>query len=460
MTARSEMTYLSAIELGRRYRTGDTTVVEVVSAALERIAATEPALHAYVEIFADRVMDQAHAADRALKTGAELGPLHGVPIGVKDIVDIAGVRTRCGSPGRATVAAASDDATVVTRLRAAGAIPIGKTVTQEYAAGVISAPARNPWDPNRIPGGSSGGSAASVAAGGCVAALGTDTGGSIRIPASVTGTVGLKPTYGVVPCRGIFPLAWSLDTAGPIARDVADAELVFNVLRGEPRQSLGAHHSNGSLAGVRVGVPRPHFFEYLQPDVNAAVEEALVVMRDLGATLVDVDWANAAHARAASVIISRAEASEVHANEYQRNPEGFGPDIRSRLAVADALPARDYVLALRTRDVVKRSIAALYRDNDLDVLVTPTLCATAALSGNLSVDLPGGETPIFLAYTMLTMPFNATGQPVLSLPCGFDRDGLPIGLQLVGRPHDERHLCRIGRTYELAAGWHDRRPPI
>jgi aspartyl-tRNA(Asn)/glutamyl-tRNA(Gln) amidotransferase subunit A len=460
MSATSNVTYLTAIELGRLLRSGQTTVVEVVSAALERVAASEPTLHAYVEVFTDTAMEQARAADDAFQTGASVGPLHGVPVGVKDIVDMAAIRTQCGSPGRADVALASDDATVITRLRAAGAIPIGKTVTQEYAAGVVSAPARNPWDPGRIPGGSSGGSAASVAAGGCVVALGTDTGGSIRIPASVTGTVGLKPTYGVVPCRGIFPLAWSLDTAGPIARDVADAELVFNVLRGKPDSPLGAAESNGSLAGVRVGVPRAHFFEHLQPDVDAAIEEALTVLRDLGATVVEVDWSEAAHARAVSVIVSRAESSEVHARAYQENPDGFGPDIRSRLAVADTLPARDYVLALRAREAVKRSIAALYRNNDLDVLVTPTLCATAAPANTLSVELPGGQTPVFLAYTMLTMPFNATGQPVLSLPCGFDGGGLPIGLQIVGRPHDERHLCRIGRAYEQAAGWHTHHPPI
>ena len=241
---------------------------------------------------------------------------------------------------------------------------------------------------------------------------------------------------------------------------MSDAELVFNVLRGEADLPLGANDRNGSLAGIRIGVPRSHFFEHLQPDVNSAVEEALGVLRDLGATVLDLDWAEATHARAASVIISRAEASEVHADSYRANPDGFGPDIRSRLAVADALPARDYVRALRARAMVKRSVAALYRDNNLDVLVTPTLCATAALANNLTVELPGGETPVFLAYTLLTMPFNATGQPVLTLPCGFDRDSLPMGLQFVGRPYDERHLCRIGRTYELAAGWHDRHPLI
>ena len=413
-----------------------------------------------MDVFTESAMTQAAEADKALRSSRPIGPLHGIPFGVKDIVEMVGVRTQCGSPGRVDVAPATQDAAVVTRLRAAGAIPIGKTVTQEYAAGVVSAPARNPWDPTRIPGGSSGGSAASVAAGGCVAALGTDTGGSIRIPASITGTVGLKPTYGVVPCSGIFPLAWSLDTAGPIARDVADAELVFNVLRGDAHQPLGSDEASGSLAGIRVGVPRPHFFQHLQPDVNAAVEEALRVLRRLGATLIDIQWDEAAHARAVSVIVSRAEASEVHAESYRQNPEGFGPDIRSRLAVADALPAREYVLALRVRAMVKRSIATLYRDHALDVLVTPTLCATAARADNLTVELPDGETPVFLAYTMLTMPFNATGQPVLSLPCGFDRDGLPVGLQIVGRPHDERHLCRIGRTYELAAGWHLRHPSI
>ena len=447
-------------ELGRRYRTGDAAASDVVSQLLGRIVETEPALHAFVEVYGDRSRQDAAAADAAVAAGDDRGPLHGIPVGIKDIIDVAGSQTRCGSCGREGIPPADADALVVDRLRAAGAILIGKTVTQEYAAGVVSVPARNPWDTARIPGGSSGGSAAAVAAGSCVAALGTDTGGSIRIPASVTGTVGLKPTYGVVPCTGIFPLAWSLDTVGPIARTVRDAETVFNALRGDrglPSQASGASED---LGGARIGVPRGHFFDRLQPGVSAAVEAAIETLRELGAAVVDVEWREAARARAVSVIISRAEASEVHAAAFLADPSGFGPDIRSRLAVADALPARDYVLALRARAAITRSIAAVYAEHRLDALVTPTLCATAAQADHLTVALPGGDVPVFLAYTLLTMPFNATGQPVLSVPCGFDEAGLPVGLQLVGRPHGEAHLCRIGHIYEQAAGWYRSHPTV
>lgn len=460
MTAMIRPDDLTITEIGRRYRSGEADAAAVMSQLRDRITETDPTIHAFVEVFGETARAEAAAADAALASGDDRGPLHGIPIGVKDIIDMAGIQTRCGSRGRDDIAPAASDALVVRRLRDAGAVFIGKTITQEYAAGVVSAPARNPWDAARIPGGSSGGSAASVAVGSCVAALGTDTGGSIRIPASVTGTVGLKPTYGAIPCTGIFPLAWSLDTVGPITRTVRDAEIVFNALLGEPTRMLGGGVSANDLTGLRIGVPRPYFFERLQPGVRSAVETAILTMRDLGAVIIDVEWAEAAAARALSVIISRAEASEVHAAGYLANPAGFGPDIRSRLAVADALPARDYVLALRARAAIKRSVAELYAEHRLDALVTPTLCATAALADNLTVDLPDGTVPVFLAYTMLTMPFNATGQPCLSIPCGFDELGLPVGLQIVGQPYQEADLCRIGHVYEQAAGWHRFHPPI
>lgn len=458
MTTATDPAFMSVAELGAAYRSGSLTATVAVQALLERISATEPTLHAWVEVLADRAMEAAAKADSDLAAGIDRGPLHGVPVGIKDIVDVAGVQTRCGSPRRSNVEPAKADAEVVSRLQAAGAIVLGKTVTQEYAAGVVSAPARNPWDPTRIPGGSSGGSAAAVAAGACPIAIGTDTGGSIRIPASVTGTVGLKPTFGLVPCRGIFPLSWSLDTAGPIARSVPDAEAMLATLTGK---AVAAREPGpDSLEAVRLGVPRGFFFERLQPAVAKAVEDAILTFRDLGAEVIEVSWAAAAAARAAAIIISRGESSDVHAEGYRQDPAGYGPDLRARLANSDRLAARDFVLAHRARAAVTRSMAALFREQRLDALVTPTLCATAARADRLAVDMPDGEVPVFLAYTMLTMPFNATGQPALSLPCGFDENGLPIGLQLAGRPFQEAALCRIGHAYERAAGWDRHHPSL
>ncbi len=238
---------LTIREAGVKLRSGTLSPVELTEAVLARIAATEPVLHAYVQVLAEEAMGAAREAEAELRAGRDRGPLHGIPIAIKDILDVAGVPTRCGSHVRADARAANADAEAVARLRAAGAVIVGKTVTHEFAGGVLSPPARNPWDPGRIPGGSSGGSGAAVAAGSCLAALGTDTAGSIRIPAALCGVVGLKPTTGQVSTRGVFPLSWSLDTVGPLAKTVDDAMLVLNAILGEAPESgeRGSIHASG-----------------------------------------------------------------------------------------------------------------------------------------------------------------------------------------------------------------------
>ena len=460
---------------GAAFRDGSLSPVELTRAVLDRIERTEPVLHAYVEVRADEALATARAAEAAFARGEDRGPLQGIPIGVKDIFDWAGVPTRCNSQLLADAPPAAADSAAVARLRAAGAVLLGKTVTQEFAAGVVSAPARNPWDPDRIPGGSSGGSAAAVAAGSALGALGADTGGSIRIPASVTGTVGLKPTLGRVSKRGVFPLSWSLDTVGPIARTVEDAALLLDVLAGHdpadpttvalpPPQTAGmlpADRSEpGSLAGVRLGVPRLHFFERLRPGVAAAVESALGILRELGAELVDVAWREAAASRAIAQLISRAEAMAVHDAWYRASPAEYGPEMRLRLEVGARLTANDYLLALRARPAAKRSAARLFTDARLDALVVPATPETAVRADRLAIAWDDGEEALAAGYTRMTMPFNATGQPALALPCGFDAAGLPVGLQLAGRPFAEAALCRIGHAYERAAGWWRRRPEL
>jgi aspartyl-tRNA(Asn)/glutamyl-tRNA(Gln) amidotransferase subunit A len=410
-----------------------------------------------------------------LRRGETSNPLLGIPIGVKDIFDWQGVPTRCGSALFEHAPPAERDSAPVARLRRAGAVLIGKTVTQEFAAGVISAPARNPWDPDRIPGGSSGGSAAAVAVGSALGALGSDTGGSIRIPASVTGTVGLKPTYGRVSKRGVYPLAWSLDTVGPIARTVEDAALLLNVLAGhdpaDPTTSplpvadaladLPADRDEpGSLSGMRLGVPRAYFFDRLRPGVAAAVETSIDVFRDLGAEVIDVAWPEAPAGRAIGNLISRAESSSVHERHVASAPGLLGAELSLRVAIGLRMPAKDYVLALRARQAFKRSVARLFAERRLDALVVPTTPETALRADHLVVDWEDEPEPVMTAYTRLTYPFNATGQPALSLPCGFDQNGLPVGLQLAGRPFTEAALCRIGHAYERATDWRQRHPPL
>jgi len=444
--ANPDLTGLSLRAAGDRFRDGSLSPTDLTAAVLARIERTEPTLHAYVSVFGDEAMAAARRAEAELRAGTDRGPLLGIPVGIKDIFDVAGVPTLCGSLARAVL--------------------LGKTVTQEFAAGVISAPARNPWDPARIPGGSSGGSAAAVAVGSAVAALGSDTGGSIRIPASVTGIVGLKPTYGLLPTRGVFPLSWALDTVGPLARTVEDAALLLDALAGRAAgdpDAVAAYARVDTLRGVRIGVSRPHFFDRLQPGVAAAVEVAIGQLTDLGAEVVDTPWLEAAAARAVGLLTNRIETVAVHEAMARATPERLtllNPDLRLRLEAGVFVPATVYLRAGRARGVVKRTMARLFGEHRLDALLAPTLPGTAVLADHLMIPYPDGEEAVNTGYTRLTMPFNATGQPVLALPCGFDEQGLPVGLQLAGRPFAEAALCRIGHAYERATGWHRLRPPL
>jgi aspartyl-tRNA(Asn)/glutamyl-tRNA(Gln) amidotransferase subunit A len=449
---------LNIREAGVWLRAGDLSALALTDAVLARIAATEPVIHAYVVVLADEARAAARRADLELRQGRDRGPLHGIPIAIKDIIDVAGLPTRCGSRVREDAPPAQTDAEVVTRLRAAGAVIVGKTVTHEFAGGVLSPPTRNAWDPARIPGGSSGGSGAAVGAGSCLAAIGSDTAGSIRIPAALNGVVGLKPTTGSVSTRGVFPLSWSLDTVGPLAKTVDDAMLVQQAIADAPLSAVAGDEARPDLRGVRLGVPRPYFFARLQTDVEAAVETALDALSELGAEIVDVDWKEAGAATAAGFVVVRPEMAAIHAGTLRAMPERYGPVLRSRLEAFSLFPARGYLRARQARSAVRAAVAALFTTHRLDALVTPTTGATATPVGEMAIRYPDGEEPVHAGFTRLTMPFNATGQPALSVPCGFDAAGLPIGLQVVGAPGGEAMLARVGAAYERAAGWHERRP--
>jgi aspartyl-tRNA(Asn)/glutamyl-tRNA(Gln) amidotransferase subunit A len=340
---------------------------------------------------------------------------------------------------------------------------LGKTTTQEFAAGVISAPARNPWDLERIPGGSSGGSAAAVAVGSCFGAMGSDTGGSIRIPAAACGVVGFKPAFGQLEFSGVFPLSWSLDTVGPIARTVEDAWILWRSLQGLDAWPGERFNDDTDLEGIRVGIADGYFLDSLQPEVRIAVQTTAHRLEELGAEIVSASWADAAAARAAAFIINRVETAAVHGRVAVDHPDQFrlyGPDLRLRVAAGLAVPAASYIAAVRAREIIKKSVAAHFAKHRIHVLLAPTLPTTAVDAADLAIHGTGLDEGIGAAWTRLTMPLNATGQPVLALPAALDGRNLPIGIQLAGRPNDEETLFCIGHRLERAIGFAQRTGPL
>lgn len=462
MTANAEILSMSIAGLAAGYRQRRFSPVDVTTACLAQVAATEPAIHAWVQVDGEGALNAAALAERDLAAGIDRGPLQGVPIGIKDIYDVAGFPTRCGSAARQDAPPAQQDAESVAALRKSGAVLLGKTVTQEFAAGVISPPARNPWDPTRIPGGSSGGSAAAIAARSCIAAMGSDTGGSIRIPAAACGVVGFKPTFGQVSPAGVYPLSTSLDTVGPLAYTVADARLVWQALPGVA-PTAPVDIPGGALRGVRIGLPGPFLFDYVQPDIRSSMQAVVELLQQLGATVVDSPWAMATVARSAGFVINRLETVGVHEDFAQDHPELFaqyGPDLRLRIAAGSAIPASLYVKSLRLREQVRDSMAALFRTHQLDALIAPATPTTALPADDLTIRETGISEALGASWTRLTMPFNATGQPVLTLPCGLDSQRLPIGLQLAGAPGAEERLFGIGRALETAFNFSASSPPL
>ena len=442
---------------GDGFRRRQWSPVDVVRAALERIDATEPELHAWVIVDPDQALQAAARAERELMAGTDRGSLHGIPIGIKDIFDVAGWPTRCGSAARDGVAAATTNAPAVQALIDGGAVILGKTTTQEFAAGTISPPARNPWNPDRIPGGSSGGSAAAVAAGACLGAMGSDTGGSIRIPAAACGVTGFKPAFGQLDAAGVFPLSWSLDTVGPIARTVDDAWIMWKALLGDDTRSPLRPAPEQVERPRRIGIPRSFFFESLHPGVRSAVDAAIEAMRDAELTIVDTPWADAAAARACAFVINRVETAAVHERVAVADPERFskyGADLRLRVAAGRTVPATVYLKATRARAVLRDSMARLFSDHGIDAVLVPTLPTGAIEADRLVIEGTGLDESVGTAWTRLTMPFNATGQPVLALPCGLDGEGLPVGLQLAGIPGQEAALFETALLVERALDFH------
>ncbi|RDD61086.1 amidase [Ferruginivarius sediminum] len=428
----------SIAALGRAYRNGHRAPVEVVRGCFERIAAVEPALNAWITRDAEAALATAEQLGRELEAGCDRGPLHGVPVAIKDLMDVRGQPTTFGS-SISPEALAGRDATLVGRLRAAGAVLMGKTNCLEYGYG-IAHPAVgqtfNPWNTSQTAGGSSGGSAAAVAAGQVWGATGTDSGGSIRIPAAYCGVVGLKPTYGLVPLGGVQPLSWSLDHAGPIARTCADAACLLSLMATRDVRPIPR-----DLEGLRLAVIREHAEDTdLQEDVGHAFEEALSVLSSRGAVIRRVSVPDLAHADDALTHVMAPEASVVHAERLAARAEDFAEQTRVQLETGFALPATAHVRAQRYRRHIGRQLRELLEE--ADALVSPTVPWTAPTEN------PPLDDPVGAAEMRYIAPYNLTGLPALTLPCGLGENGMPVGFQLAAPPDFDGELLAIGAALE------------
>jgi aspartyl-tRNA(Asn)/glutamyl-tRNA(Gln) amidotransferase subunit A len=463
--------FLGIAELGPRLAAGSLSPVELCEALLRRAERLDPILNAFITLSPDRILADARAAERELATGRVRGPLHGVPIAVKDLCWTRGERTTAGSKVLAHFVP-DEDATVVARLREAGAIPFGKTNTPEFAYGPLNAyhygPSRNPWDPGRFTGGSSMGSAAALAAGLVPGAIGSDTGGSIRGPAHWSGVTGLMPTYGLVPLRGVVPLATTLDHVGPMARSALDAALLLGVLAGHDpldptsvavavpdyARVLAGGQAAGAdpLRDLRVGVPRGHLWEQLAPPIAAAVEAALAELRRLGAVLEDVELPEWEAAAEASHVLIRCEAALEYRRVLAERPDDLIPEVRERLEAGTRTSAVEYLEARRAADRFGYALRRLL--GRVQLLALPGRGQTAPRMDQ------SGRLLEPVSARNYTAPLNYPGVPALTIPCGFDPGGLPIGLQLAADHFAESRLLAVAHAYQRVTDWHRRRAPL
>jgi aspartyl-tRNA(Asn)/glutamyl-tRNA(Gln) amidotransferase subunit A len=458
---------LSIADAGRAIRSGEITSVQLTEAALARIAALDPHYHAFVLVTRERALDEAARADALFARGVDLGPLQGLPYALKDIYQTEGLRTTCHSRLLQDHVPAVDCA-VQEKLAAGGAVLLGKVDTFEFAIGGPSfdlpfPPARNPWNPDHFTGGSSSGSAAAVAAGMVRMAMGSDTGGSIRGPAALCGIVGLKPTYGRVSRRGVFPLAYSLDHCGPLTWSVEDAALTMQAIAGyDPADPASADvpvpdytaSLGEGVSGLRIGYVRNFFLEnpFLTKEALAALDAAAQTLGRLGAVVEEVEFPVNELFDACASVIMFSEAYAIHEADLKARPYAYGRYAYQRIVAGAVLSAADLMQAQRLRRELTSAVngGPLKRHH---ALLAPTNLATAATFASFGKDAAkwGG---------MLTNPFNVTGSPALALPIGFGANGLPLGAQIVGRPFEEATVLRIGAAFEAAAGVTQRRPEL
>jgi len=453
-------------------REAKVSPVEAARECLERIGRLDGKLRAFIAVDEGRALETARRLEAEQRRGAWRGPLHGVPLAFKDLCFIRGLPTSCGTK-TAEYFIAEQDCTAVTRLAAAGAVTLGKLNMTELAMGPFGdnahhGHAQNPWGAGHCSGGSSSGSGVAVAAGLALGALGSDTGGSIRLPAAACGIVGLKPTYGRVSRAGAMPLSWSNDHVGPMARTVRDCALLLQVVAG--RDPLDATSSaqpvpdylaslGGRITGLRVGVPENFFFQSVHPEMEAAVRKAADVIGHLGALVSEVRLPDPQTMSDVCNIVSRSEGSTIHARLLRERPHEVQPVVRARLELGMQIPAYDYLQALRLRARLTRAfIAEVFAE--VDILVAPVIPEPAPPLAH-ATDGPVHELVARQGrFSRLTRPFNGLGLPALSVPCGFSSAGLPLAFQIVGRPFDEPTVLRVGDAYQQATDWHTRRPPL
>lgn len=434
-----------------RVARGEITSQKLTELCLAKIEELNPKLNAFVAVTADQALAQARQADKEIAAGRRIGPLHGIPISLKDLIDQKGVRTTAGSLVRSEHIAAGD-AVVTARLREAGAVFVGKTNLHEFAFGTTSEDSgfgavRNPHDPSRSPGGSSGGSAAAVASGMSLGSVGTDTGGSIRIPAAACGIVGLKPEWGHVSASGVVPLSRQLDHVGPLAASVADAWLLYNAMQPLADQ-IGDQLEANPVKGLRLGKLSGYFFDRLDADVESRVLDTIAKLQQKGASVVDASVPHAADMAAIYLHLVFGDAAEYHARTLDSRPQDYTAPVRLRLEMARYVLAEDYIRALRGKSLITDEVDRAL--DGVDALVLPSLAIPAPPLGATTMPVKGGADAVRTLMLRCSQPFNLSGHPAISIPCGRTRDGLPIGLQLVGHKGRTPALVQAALAAEAA----------
>lgn len=474
-TADTEICWMTALELGQRIAAGELSSERIVNAHLARIERLNPILEAYVTVVTDAAIAQARERDRELTAGRSRGPLHGVPYALKDIFATSGIRTTAGSSILADWVP-DEDATIVSMLTEAGAVLLGKVNTHEFAFGVTTqnqhGRTKNPWDLARIAGGSSGGSGAALAAGLCPFSLGSDTAGSIRLPAAFTGTAGLKPTYGRTSLYGVVAQSLSADHVGPMARSVADLAAVLQVIAGhDPRDPESSPEPVGDyfgdldkgIGGLRIGVPRELFGIGLEPGVADAFAEAQRLFARVGARVSEVSVPLLAEASAINNAIVPPETAAQHLDWavewFAGRTINYGEDVEALLATGRAVPATELIGASRRRKRLRAQIEDVLR-TEVDLLLSPTVAVAATAPLDTTVTLNGRDMDLLNVLIHFLCGFSITGIPALALPAGFDQRGLPVSIQLIGRAFDEATVLRAGHAFERATTWSTAHPAM
>ena len=468
----SQLHWMSATEAANAIAARHLSPVELVQALLARIERLDPRLNAFIQLDGESALLAAQTAETEIMAGRRRGPLHGVPLAYKDLCHVAGLPTSCGTR-TAEYFTSELECTAVTRLRAAGAITLGKLNMTELALGPFGdnphhGDVDNPWKAGHVSGGSSSGSGAAVAAGLVFGALGSDTGGSIRLPAACCGIVGLKPTYGRVSRAGAMPLSWSLDHLGPMTRSVRDAALMLELIAGhDPHDATSSSHPVGAPAsdldtpvrGLRVALPENYYFDGISDEARAAVEAAARALASLGARVETLRLPDPAALIDVAGILARSESSSIHARIARDRPHELGDAVRARLEIGFHISAHDYLQAGRLRARLTREFVDEVF-GQVDAVLTPTIPEPPPLRAAVTAPPVDEIVRRMGRFSRLTRPFNTLGLPVLAVPAGFTPDGRPLGLSIAGRPFDEATVLRLGHAWEQAADWRARRPPV